>query len=592
MISLESVTSGIFSRTHLRADMAAGVTVAAMLVPQGMAYALLAGLPPEVGLYASTFPLLAYALIGSSRQLGVGPVAIVSLVSANALAGVADEGSADYLTAAAVLALLVGVIHVAVGLLRAGFVVRLLSHPVLVGFTAAAAIIIGTSQIRHVLGTDPDRADGWLRTVAANVSALGGLHWLTVAVGVASLLVMVGVRRAVPGAPVALIAVVAAIAASAAFGLGERGVSLVGDIPSGLPPLTVPGVDTLTDLTVQLLPSAFTITLVGVLEAIAVAKVYAREHRYDLDPNRELIGLGAANLAAGVFGGYPIGGAFSRTAVNNDAGARTKTAGIVTAATIVLVLVLLTPLFERLPQATLGAIVLLAIVGLFDVDAMREIWRVRRADAYTMVGAFVATLALGVDLGILVAAFGSAIVVAERIMQPHVAVLGRINDSDRWRDIERYQEAEQVPGVTVVRFDTSLNYLNVSFMKDQIRRLLSQDPHALVLDLSSVNDVDSSAADTLTELLDELDDEGVAVHIASYRGPVLEILDRTEIPERVDGVHEDVHEAAMAAAAGPQPPGSEAAHVRARLTRRRVVPGNQTAQSPSSPEPLNQLEGA
>lgn len=567
--------SGLFSRNELRSDVAAGITVAAMLVPQAMAYALLAGLPPEVGLYASTIPVVVYALLGTSRQLAIGPVAIVSLVSANAVGQVADEGTAGYLTVAAVLALLVGACHVTVGLIRIGFLVRLLSHPVLVGFTAAAALIIGTSQIRHVLGTTPDRADGWLGTIGELWSTLGDIDAMTVTVGAASLALMIGVRRFRKGAPVALIAVVGATAASFLFDLADRGVDVVGEVPAGLPPVTIPTSGELGELIWTLAPAALTITLVGALEAIAVAKVYAREHRYDLDPNREFIALGGANVAAGLFGGYPIGGAFSRTAVNSDAGARTKTAGIVTAVLMLLVLLFLTPLFQQLPQATLGAIVLLAVSGLFDTKAMRSIWTVRRTDGLTMLGAFVATLLLGVEMGIAVAVVGSIIVVAERIMQPHVAVLGRVHNTLRWRDVERYPEAKQVAGVTVVRFDTSLNYLNVEFMKNQVRRLVAQDPHALVLDLSSVNDVDTSAIDTLLELLDELDDDGVAVHLSTYRGPVLEILERTTIPERVAGIHEDVHEAALAAAQGPQPPGADEHHRTARLSRWRTVTGEE-----------------
>lgn len=572
----------MIDRAHLRSDLTAGVTVAAMLVPQAMAYALLAGLPPEVGLYASVLPVLVYAFLGTSRQLAVGPVAIVSLVSATALAQVAEEGTAGYLTAATVLALMVGGVHIVVGLIRAGFLVRLLSHPVLVGFTAAAAVIIGTSQVRHVLGTTPERADGWVGTVGALIASIDGINPATVVVGVGSLALMVAIRRLRPGAPVALLAVIAATAASAVLGLGDRGVSLVGDIPAGLPPITVPDLGTLAELVGILAPSALTITLVAVLEAIAVGKVYAREHRYELDANRELVALGAANVAAGLTGGYPLGGALSRTAVNNDAGARTTFAGVVSAATVLLVLVVLTPLLEQLPQATLGAIVLLAVVGLVDVAAMRGIWTVRRTDAITMVGAFVATLLLGVDLGIVVAATGSAIVVAQRIMQPHVAILGRVAGTRRWRDLERYDDARQVPGVTVVRFDTSLNYLNVEFMKDEIRSLLAQDPHALVLDLSSVNDIDTSAVDTLTELLDELDDVGVAVHFATYRGPVTEILERTPLPARVAGLHENVDDAATAAAAGPQPPGADARHVAAQLGRGRTVPGGEHPDVPAA----------
>ena len=569
--------AGLFSTEHAKSDVAAGLTVAAMLVPQAMAYAQLAGLPPEIGLYASTVPLLVYALLGTSRQLSAGPVAIVSLVTATALAQVAEEGTAGYVTAAAVLAGMVGAVHIVVGVLRLGFLVRLLSHPVLTGFTAAAAVIIGTSQLRHLFGTQPDDAEGWVATVAAFIGSLGGIDALTVLVGVGSLGLMIGVRRWRSKAPVALVAVVIAIIVSRLADLGGRDVDIVGDIPAGLPPVTIPSLDDLGDLVGTLLPSALTITLVGVLEAIAVSRVYAREHRYDLDANRELVALGAANVATGFFGGYPLGGAISRTAVNNDAGARTRFAGIVTAIAVVIVLVVLTPLFTDLPQAVLAAIVLLAVSGLFDVASAREIYRVRQADVMTMALAFIATLVLGVDRGILVAVVGSVALIAQRLMRPHVAVLGRVSDTDRWRDIERYDDARQQPGVSVVRFDTSLNFLNVEVMKDQIRRFVAQDPHALVLDLSSVNDIDSSAADTLSELLDELENDGVEVHMATYRGPITEILDRTDIPDRVAGFYENVADAARAAASGPQPPGSATHHVRARLTRRRQIPGSDRA---------------
>ncbi|MFK8025918.1 MAG: SulP family inorganic anion transporter [Ilumatobacter sp.] len=581
---IASLRLGLFDAAHARSDVAAGLTVAAMLVPQAMAYAQLANLPPEVGLYASTLPVLVYALLGTSRQLSIGPVAIVSLVSATALGDVARVGTTGYLTAAGILALLVGGILALIGLLRAGFLVRLLSHPVLTGFTAAAAIIIGTSQLSSVLGTAPDDADGWAATAWAVIRSLDGIHPLTVAVGVGAIVVMVVLRRWKPKTPVALVAVAGATVISVVADLDDRDVDVVGTIPSGLPPVTIPTTSELGDLVGSLLPSAFTIALVAVLEAVAVARVYAREHRYDLDPNREFVALGASNLATGIFGGAPLGGALSRTAVNNDAGARTRFAGVVAAAVVVLVLVVLTPLFEQLPQAVLGAIVLLAVVGLFDTAAMRTIWRVRRADAATMAGAFVATLVLGVDLGILVAVVGSAVVVTQRIMQPHVAVLGRQGATDRWRDVTRYPSAQQVPGVTVVRFDTSLNYLNVEFMKDSIRRLLDEDPHALVLDFSSVNDIDTSAVDTLEELVDQLAEDDVVVYIATYQSPVTDLILRTRLPDQVAGLFDHVNDAARAAAAGPQPPRAGSGHRPIRVSRRRALRRSIAALLPPPPQ--------
>lgn len=534
----------------MTADVAAGVTVAAMLVPQAMAYALLAGLPPQVGLYASTVPLLAYAALGTSRQLAVGPVAIVSLLTASALAPVAEEGSAGYVAAAGLLALLVAAVHLVLGLGRLGFLVRLLSHPVLVGFTAAAALIIGTSQLRHVLGTVPDGGDTWIASVTAVLASLPDTHLPTLAVGAGALALMLTLRRWRPVLPGALIALVVTTVASVALDLPHRGVAVVGDIPRGLPPLTLPDD---VSLAVDLLPAAFAVTLVGVLESVAVAKVYARRDRYDIDPDRELIGLGAANAAAGLFGGYPVTGGFSRTAVNASAGARTRRAGVVTAVLMLLVLVSLTPLFTLLPQATLGAVILLAVAGLFDVGEMRAIAAVKPADALTMAGAFVATLALGVEMGIAVAAVGSAVVVFARMMRPHTAVLGRLPGTRTYRNVRRYPEAEQFPGVVIVRFDVSLSYLNVEFMKAHIRQLIddAERPEALVLDLSGVNDIDSSAVDTLVELLDELAGQGVVGYAAAAKGPVRDVLARTGIPDRLAGSYRELDEAVAVARRAP-----------------------------------------
>jgi SulP family sulfate permease len=534
-------------RTALRSDLAAGVTVAAMLVPQAMAYALLAGLPPQVGLYASTVPLLAYAAIGTSRQLAVGPVAIVSLLTASALAPIAEEGSAGYIAAAGLLALVVAVVHLVLGVGRLGFLVRLLSHPVLVGFTAAAALIIGTSQLKHVLGTSPGPGESWLTSIAAVAASVPNTHVPTFVVGAGAVALMALLRRFRPTLPAALIAVAVTTVASVALDLPGRGVAVVGDIPRGLPPLTLPAD---LSLAIDLVPAALAVTLVGMLESIAIAKVYARRNQQDIDANRELLGLGAANLASGLVGGYPVTGGFSRTAVNAEAGATTRAAGIITALIMLLVLVALTPLFTQLPQATLGAVVLLAVAGLIDLGEVRHIVAVKPADGWTLAGAFVATLALGVELGIAVSAIGSAVVVFARIMRPHTAVLGRLPDADVYRNVDRYPDVEQIDGVVIIRFDVSLSYLNTEFMKDRIRHVvdIATHPHALVLDMSGVNDIDSSAAATLTELIDELDGRGVAVHLASAKGPVRDVLRRTDVPHRVAGAHLDIDRAVAAAA--------------------------------------------
>jgi sulfate permease, SulP family len=534
-------------RATLLADVGAGLAVGAMLVPQGMAYALLAGLPPEVGLYASTVPLVLYAIFGTSRQLAVGPVAIVSLLSATTLATVADEGSAGYAAAAALLALLVGAVHVVLGVARLGFLTRLLSHPVLVGFTSAAALIIGASQVRHLLGVTVEDGDHFHETVWGLARTATDAHGPTVVVGIGAIVVIVGLKRWLPTLPGALAAVALTTVASVIWDLEARGVKVVGEIPQGLPPLTVPD-----DLGIvgTLLPAALLITLVGYMESIAVAKVYARRNRYDLDANRELIGLGAANLGAGLFGGYPVTGGFSRTAVNAEAGARTKAASLVTAGVVTVVIVALTPLFRQLPAATLGAIVVVAVAKLFDLGEISRIRQLKTADFVTLVVAFLATLTFGVEIGIGIAVVASVVVVTVRMMTPHTAELGLLPGTSLYRNVDRFPEARRVPGVAIVRFDVSLSYLNVEFLKRRVHRVVADSGpglHALVLDASGINDIDTSAVEALTELVVDLDEQGVAVHLASAKGPVRDVLARAGVYQQLGGrVHDQVHDAVEA----------------------------------------------
>lgn len=550
------------SRDTLLSDLGAGLAVGAMLVPQGMAYALLAGLPPEVGLYASTVPLVLYAIFGTSRQLAVGPVAIVSLLSATTIASVADEGTTGYVTAAALLALLVGVVHIVLGVARLGFLTRLLSHPVLVGFTSAAALIIGASQVKHLLGVSLENDEHFHETVWELIQKSTDAHGLTLVVGLGAIALIVGLKRWLPVLPGALAAVAVTTVASVVWDLESRGIKVVGEIPQGLPPLTVPDEFGIIG---TLLPAAMVITLVGYMESIAVAKVYARRNRYEVDANRELIGLGAANVGAGLFGGYPVTGGFSRTAVNAEAGARTKLAALITAGVVLLVIVALTPLFEKLPSATLGAIVVVAVAKLFDVAEISHIRHLKTADFVTLVVAFLATLAFGVELGIGIAIAASIVVVAVRMMTPHTAELGRLPGSSLYRNVARFPQAERVPGVAIIRFDVSLSYLNVEFLKRRVHRLVDEggpELRAVVLDASGVNDIDTSAVEAFTELVVDLAEDGIAVHLAGAKGPVRDVLMRSGTYQQLgDRVHDQVHDAVVALAPdqaaghGNTPPG-------------------------------------
>jgi SulP family sulfate permease len=528
-----------------------------------MAYALLAGLPPAVGLYAATVPVVVYALFGTSRQLAVGPVAIVSLLTASALAPLVAEGSAGYVSAAALLAFLVGVVHLVLGVGRLGYLVNLLSHSVLVGFTAAASIIIGFSQAKHLLGISVERKDHFYETVLAVVDGLGGTNWVTLAVGLICLGALFAMKSLLPRVPGALVVVVGSILAVQLLDLEGRGVKVVGDIPDTLPAFGLPDFD--GSLVGSLATTAFVITMVGFMESIAVAKVYARRNRYEVDPNQELVGLGAANVASGLFGGYPVTGGFSRTAVNATAGARTPLASIVTAAIVTATIAFFTPLLSSLPNAALGAVIIMAVIGLVDVAEMRHIARVKKSDLIGLNVAFVATLVFGIELGILIAIVASMLVVFARMSMPHSATLGHVKGTTTYRNIERFPEATTSDGVTVVRVDAALSFVNVTNVKKLLlahaENLVDADPGVLLLDASGINDIDATGVEMFCELMSELDEQGVALHLADVKGPVRDVLHRAGVWDLLgQNIHPCTHDAVEVIAGRRMPPADQRSH--------------------------------
>lgn len=537
-----------YQRADAKSDIAAGLTVGAMLVPQAMAYALLAGLPPEIGLYAATVPVVMYALFGTSRQLAVGPVAIVSLLTASALAPLVEEGTAGYLSAAALLALMVGIVHIVMGLGRLGFLVNFLSHSVLVGFTAAAAIIIGFSQAKHIFGISTERKSHFYETVLEVAANLPDTNGTTLALGGTALATLFALKRLAPRIPGALVVVVGSILAVKLLGLEARGVKVVGDIPDSLPAFGLP--DFSGSMVSNLAGTAFVITIVGFMESIAVAKVYARRHRYETVANNELIGLGAANVAAGLFGGYPVTGGFSRTAVNDTAGARTPLASLITAAIVLGTIMFLTPLFTSLPNAALGAIIVMAIVGLIDIAEMRHIAAVKRSDLIGLGVAFFATLALGIELGILVAVVASMLVVFARMSMPHSAVLGHVTGTTSYRNVDRFPEAQVLDGVRIVRIDAALSFVNSVNVKRLViahAEAIDTSPRALVLDASGINDLDATGAEMLHELLAEVEQRKVALHFTDVKGPVRDVLRRAGLWDELgDCVHTSTNDALVA----------------------------------------------
>ena len=526
----------------LRRDVPAGLTTAVMLVPQAMAYALLAGLDPIIGLYASTVPLFVYGLMGTSRQLAVGPVAMVSLLVAS---GLSEMGSDPARAAglAAMLMAMVGLIQTGMGMLRVGFLVRFLSHPVIAGFTSAAALIIGSSQLGHVLGISLPRSHHVHETLWKVVEHASEIHGPTVAIAVLSIAALVVLKRWAPRVPRFLIVVVGATLAVWGFGLDAHGVRIVGEVPQGLPALTLPSFD--QSALVQLLPTAITISLVGFMESISVAKRFAREEGYAIDADQELLALGAANLFGSVFRGYPVTGGFSRTAVNAQAGAVSGVASLVTAAAVTLTLLFLTPLFTMLPKAVLAAIILTAVVGLIDVAEARHLWKVSRPDLAAMALTFVATLVLGIEPGIALGVAGSLIWFIWSTSRPHVARLGRL-PGGVYRNVLRFPNAETVENIVALRIDAPLYFANTAFLKQTVLDAVEPTTAHMVLDGSAIGSMDAQALSTFQELIEALQDQGVQTWLAAAPGPVRDALAAAHVPLPSDHMVATVHDAVLA----------------------------------------------
>ncbi len=523
-----------YQRADLGPDLVAGLTTAVMLVPQAMGYALLAGLPPIHGLYAAVAPLILYAVLGTSRHLAVGPVAMDSILVAGAVGAIATIGTENYVLIAAALGMMVGGIQAGLGFLRAGFLVNFLSRPVVAGFTAAAALIIAASQLGHLLGVELPRTHHVHRVVWEAIQHASDCSWPTLTIGVLSIAVLVLCKKRWPRFPAALFVVVTTTVAVWALGLSTRGVSIVGEVPAGLPGFSLPSVD--SEVLTQLIPAAATIALVSFMEAISVGRVFAQAHRYEISPNRELIALGFANMTGGATGGYPIAGGFSRSAVNVRAGARTQLAALVTCAVVIITLLAFTRAFFYLPKTALSAIIVAAVAGLIDIRGAAEVFRVKRADFYLLVLTFFATLSLGIQWGILVGVAASVLLFLVRTTRPYFAILGRIPASQTYVNIARHPHAETLPGIILVRVDAQFYFGNVSFLKETVRTLVrdSEAPvRYFVLEAAGVNDLDSAAAATLAELDEELAAQGVRLVLTRIKGPVRDVLHRSGLLEKL-----------------------------------------------------------
>lgn len=540
-----------YSKDDLRGDLIAGLTTAVMLIPQGMAYAMLAGLPPIIGLYASTVPLIVYALFGTSRQLAVGPVAMVSLLTAAGVGAIAQGGTEAYIMYAVLLALMVGVMQFGMGLARMGMLTNLLSHPVLAGFTSAAALIIGFSQLKHLLGLDLERSNHIHEILMQAFAQIGETQIWALIIGAASVALLIVLKKYKPMWPRALAVVVLGTLAVWGFGLNEQGVAIVGDVPAGLPGFAMPEFS--WDAIGELFPIALTIALVSFMESIAVAKKVAQRHGYEVDANQELIGLGSANILGSMFGSYTVTGGFSRTAVNDQAGAKTGMAAIITAVVVGLTLMFLTGMFYFLPKAVLAAIIMTAVFGLIDLKEAKHLWKVNRSELALMGITFVATLSVGIEEGILVGVGASLLWFVYRTTKPHVAVMGRLPETTVYRNIERYPEVETIEGLLTVRIDSQFYYGNVTFLKDTLRDLeakMDAPLRAVVLDGAGINQLDSSAETALHHIVEEYQERGIGFYFAAPKGPVRDIMKRASLWKTLgeDHITYTVHQAVVDAA--------------------------------------------
>ena len=530
-------------------DMIAAVIVTIMLIPQSLAYALLAGLPPEAGIYASIAPIILYAIFGTSRALAVGPVAVVSLLTASAIGQVAEQGTAGYAVAALTLAFLSGGFLLLLGVFRLGFLANFLSHPVIAGFITASGILIATSQLKHVLGVS---ADGHTlpQMLASIGSQLDQINWITVGIGVTATGFLFWVRKNLKpllkrtglsplmsdiltkAGPVA--AVVATTVAVWALDLSNKGVKIVGDVPQSLPPLTMPSMS--PDLISTLLVPAILISIIGFVESISVAQTLAAKRRQRIDPDQELIGLGAANLGAAFTGGFPVTGGFSRSVVNFDAGAETPAAGAYTAMGLAIAALFLTPLVYFLPTATLAATIIVAVLSLVDLSILKSTWVYSKADFAAVAVTILLTLVLGVEVGVASGVIISLFLHLYHTSRPHVAEVGLVPGTQHFRNILRH-DLKTDSTLETLRVDQSLFFLTARIQEYLIQNRVTDgcDIKNVVLMFSAVNEVDYSALESLEAINLRLKDMGVGLHLSEVKGPVMDRLKRSHFLDELNG---------------------------------------------------------
>ncbi len=532
----------------LRADALAGLTVGVMLIPQSMAYAVIAGMPPIYGLYAGLVPLLMYPLFGSSRHMALGPVAIDMLIVGAGIGALAQVGTERYVSLAILLTAMVGLMQMAMGMMQLGFVANLLSRPVIAGLTAAAALIISTSQLGNLLGMELGRSQYVHVLLQEAVQNVMNTHLLTLGVGSICIVFLLVLPRWMPLVPEALVVVVGSTLASWFFRLDEYGVEIIGSIPTGLPRPEV-WASSVSDLD-ALLPVAITLALVQFMKNVSLGRVFAARHGYTIDANRELVGVGVSNFLGSLFQSIPTSGSFSRSAVNDQAGAKTPLANVFAAMVIALTLLFLTPLFYYLPVPALAAIIIVAGLGLIDFHELRNLFRARRRDGYIALFTAFCILFIGLQEGILLGIGASVVAVLFRISRPNVAELGHVPGTRLFRDLDRFEQAVRLKDIMVLRVDASFSFANAEYFKDFILEKSEREGRkveVVVVDGSSINDLDTTAIEALFSVIESLEEMGIELHITGLIGPVREVVRRSGLYGLLgeDHFHLDPHEAVV-----------------------------------------------
>ena len=537
-----------YTPEQFRHDATAGLTVGTMMIPQGMAYAVIAGMPPIYGLYAGLVPLVIYPIFGSSRQLAVGPVALDMLIVAAGVGALAQPGTDRYVALAILMTALVGVLQIGMGMLRLGFLASLLSRPVIAGLTSAASIIIACSQLGNMLGIELGRSQYVHVLVWEAVQQAGKTHVLTFVLSLGFIGVLVGVSRWLPAVPGPLVVVAGGTVASWAFGLGQEGVAIVRSIPTGLPSpqLWEAGLSELD----ALLPAAVTLALVQFMKDASLGRIFAKRHDYELNPNQELLGVGAGNVVGSLFQGIPASGSFSRSAVNDQAGAKTPLANAFAAGIIALTLLFLTPLFYYLPVPALAAIIVVSGLGLIDLRELRALFRARRLEGYIALFTAACTLFIGVQEGILLGIGASVLAVLFRISRPNVAELGHVPGTRRFRDLDRFEQATRLEDILVLRVDAAYSFANAHYFRDFLlekSRQEGREVSVVVVDGSSINALDATAVEALFSVANRMEEAGIEMHLTGLIGPVRETVRRSGLHTRIgaDRFHLDPHGAVV-----------------------------------------------